>query len=106
VKKIQPQGVFAKEIANLIINKRIKADTVDEFVELVLVSKEKAQLPKKEEERLILEAIEKNPSAVDDFKKGKKTALEFLVGQVARLSQGKADANKIRDILKNRLETS
>lgn len=109
VKKTLSEGISAKEIANLIINKRIKADTkvsVDEFVELVLASKEKAQLPKKEEERLILEAIEKNPSAVDDFKKGKKTALEFLVGQIARLSQGKADPNKIRKLLLDALNAS
>ena len=49
-------------------------------------------------------AIKNNPQAVEDYKKGKETALQFLVGQVMRETKGKANpkvaANLIHKILK------
>ncbi len=39
----------------------------------------------------VLEAIENNPQSVVDFKNGKDRAVGFLVGQVMKLSKGKAD---------------
>ena len=38
-------------------------------------------------EKVIME----NQSAVDDYKSGKETAIRFLVGQVMKMSKGKAD---------------
>ena len=39
----------------------------------------------------IHEAIENNPQSVVDYKNGKSRAVGFLVGQVMKLSKGKAD---------------
>jgi len=40
----------------------------------------------------VVEAVlEKNPSAVSDFKNGKESALQFLLGSVMREMKGKAD---------------
>ena len=39
----------------------------------------------------VKQAIEENPSAVSDFFEGKSKALNFLVGQVMRITRGKAD---------------
>lgn len=48
--------------------------------------------------------IKNNPQAVEDYKKGKKTALQFLVGQIMRETKGKANprvtASLIHKILK------
>ncbi|MDD3753377.1 MAG: Asp-tRNA(Asn)/Glu-tRNA(Gln) amidotransferase subunit GatB [Methanobacterium sp.] len=39
----------------------------------------------------VKQAIEENPSAVSDYFEGKSKALNFLVGQVMRITRGKAD---------------
>ena len=54
---------------------------------------------------LCLQAINNNPDAVNDYNSGKETAIKFLIGQVMKLSKGKADPNEaelnILNILKN-----
>ena len=40
---------------------------------------------------LARQVVEANPKVVEDFKGGKKQALQFLVGQVMKLSKGKAN---------------
>ncbi len=42
-------------------------------------------------EALVRQAIEANPKPVAELKAGKKASLQFLVGQVMKLSRGKAD---------------
>lgn len=45
-------------------------------------------------------AVEQNPTAVEDFKKGKEKALMALLGFVMRESRGKADAKSATDFLR------
>ena len=45
----------------------------------------------RELDKICEKAIIVNQSAVDDYKSGKETAIKFLVGQVMKLSKGKAD---------------
>ncbi len=56
-------------------------------------------------EKMAEEVVEENKKAVEDFRKGKKTAIKFLVGQMMAKSKGKAipqEAEKeIKKILKN-----
>jgi len=54
-------------------------------------------------EGVIDEIIKANPKSVGDFKNGKNNALMFLVGQVMKKSQGKANPKVVQDILKGRL---
>jgi len=54
-------------------------------------------------EKNIKEVILKNPKAVEDFKKGKANAFQYLIGQVMAKTKGKADPQitgaLLRDIL-------
>ncbi|MDD9995551.1 MAG: Asp-tRNA(Asn)/Glu-tRNA(Gln) amidotransferase GatCAB subunit B, partial [Dehalococcoidia bacterium] len=50
------------------------------------------------------QAVESNPKAVADYLGGKETALRFLVGQVMRVTRGKANPNVAADLLQKRLE--
>ena len=52
----------------------------------------------------IVEAINSNPKVVEDFKSGKESAAMFLVGQVMRKSQGKANPGKVQDLMRKRLK--
>lgn len=49
------------------------------------------------------QAIATNAKSVEDFKAGKAAALQFLVGQVMRLSKGKANPQVVQEALKKRL---
>lgn len=49
------------------------------------------------------QAIAANAKSVEDFKAGKTAALQFLVGQVMRLSKGKANPQVVQEALKKRL---
>jgi len=48
-------------------------------------------------------AIAQNPNSVEDYRAGKEKALQFLMGQVMKISQGAANPSKILDILKKKL---
>lgn len=49
------------------------------------------------------QAIAANPKVVDDFRSGKQAALMFLVGQVMKLSRGKANPQMAAEILRSKL---
>jgi len=50
-------------------------------------------------EKAIKEVVSKNPKAVEDYKKGKANAFQFLIGQVMEITKGKANPQIVRDIL-------
>jgi aspartyl-tRNA(Asn)/glutamyl-tRNA(Gln) amidotransferase subunit B len=54
-------------------------------------------------EKLCDEVIAANPGPVSDFKNGKTVALNFLKGQVMKLSKGKANPNLAGEILERKL---
>jgi len=53
---------------------------------------------------LIEGVLKENKKSVDDYKKGKKSALTFLVGQVMKKTKGKANPQKVNEILKENLD--
>jgi aspartyl-tRNA(Asn)/glutamyl-tRNA(Gln) amidotransferase subunit B len=55
-------------------------------------------------EKLCDEAIAVNPGPVADFKSGKPAALNFLKGQVMKLSKGKANPALVGEILEQKLK--
>ena len=55
-------------------------------------------------EKFCDEAIAANPGPVADFKAGKIAALNFLKGQVMKLSKGKANPNVVGEILERKLK--
>ncbi len=50
------------------------------------------------------QAIEANPKVADDYRAGKEAALKFLVGQVMKLSRGKANPQLAAEALLRRLK--
>jgi aspartyl-tRNA(Asn)/glutamyl-tRNA(Gln) amidotransferase subunit B len=57
-------------------------------------------------ERIIKEVLAKNPKVVQDYKKGKENALQFLVGQVMAVTSGKANPGIAGKILKKLLTSN
>ena len=54
-------------------------------------------------EAFVDQAMADNPQSVEDYKSGKKAAAQFLVGQVMRLSRGKANPQVVGQILATKL---
>ena len=52
---------------------------------------------------LVRQAIDGNPKSVSDYRSGKEAAFKFLMGQVMRLSKGKANPQVAQDLLKKKL---
>jgi len=55
-------------------------------------------------EPVVEQALAQAPRAVQDYLKGKKKALGALVGQVMRLTRGKADASLVHRLLREKLD--
>ena len=58
----------------------------------------------KKADKFIAQAIEENPKAVDDYLAGQKASLNFLVGQVMRITRGKADPGETVKLLRENIE--
>ncbi|MBD3207913.1 MAG: Asp-tRNA(Asn)/Glu-tRNA(Gln) amidotransferase subunit GatB [Candidatus Nealsonbacteria bacterium] len=54
-------------------------------------------------EPIIQEVIANNPQAVDDYKEGKKEALQFLIGKTMAKTRGKANPEMVRKTLQELL---
>jgi aspartyl-tRNA(Asn)/glutamyl-tRNA(Gln) amidotransferase subunit B len=57
-------------------------------------------------ESAVDEAIGSNPQAVSDYLKGKDTASKFLVGQVMKITGGKAKPALVNELVKKKLEAT
>jgi aspartyl-tRNA(Asn)/glutamyl-tRNA(Gln) amidotransferase subunit B len=56
-------------------------------------------------EKFCDEVIAANPKSAEDFRAGKAAALNFLKGQVMKLSKGKANPNLVGEILEKKLKS-
>jgi aspartyl-tRNA(Asn)/glutamyl-tRNA(Gln) amidotransferase subunit B len=102
------------EFVTLVFTKKISTRAAKNVLEEMFVKKadpsqiieEKGlyqKFDREELEKIVEEVIKENQKAVADFKKGKEKAIQFLIGQIMRKTQGKVDPkiteNLIRKIL-------
>ena len=55
-------------------------------------------------ERIVDEVIANNPSEVAEFQAGKAKLIGFFVGQVMKVSKGKANPGQVNQLLKQKLQ--
>jgi aspartyl-tRNA(Asn)/glutamyl-tRNA(Gln) amidotransferase subunit B len=68
----------------------------------IIESKNLKQMSNKGElEEIVKNVIKNNPQPIKDYKQGKETVLQFLVGQAMRESKGKANPELIAKILRD-----
>ena len=90
-------NLVAKDVLSEMLNTHKEAQEIVKEKNLAQVS-DTSQL-----EEVINKVIADNARSVQDYKAGKANALMFLVGQVMRLSQGKANPKMVQEILKKKL---
>ena len=67
----------------------------------IIESKNLKQVSDEEELQIAVKTVIKNnPQAIEDYKKGKETALQFLIGQVMRETKGRANPQIILKLIK------
>jgi len=54
-------------------------------------------------EKIVEEVLQANPSQVEELKGGKEKVLGFLVGQVMKLSKGKANPGMVNKLIKEKI---
>ncbi len=106
VKLLPKANIKAVDLASFIINSSFKLEdiTQQEIFDLIANKKKSYEISKEDYVTCINDIITKNKKAVDDFKKGKLEVIGFLVGQVNRNFEGKADPKKIAVLIKTILK--
>lgn len=101
VKAGKVANISAKQIANFIINRKTDINEVlpAKLVEDIKNATAVSDVSEDDLEKIIKKVLLENPDAVNDYKKGKETAIMFLLGQVMRQFKEKVDAEKIKAIL-------
>lgn len=56
-------------------------------------------------EKLVDQVISENPQSIADFKAGRDKAFAFLVGQIMKMTKGKASPQIVNDLLKSKINT-
>ncbi|MGE5041756.1 MAG: Asp-tRNA(Asn)/Glu-tRNA(Gln) amidotransferase subunit GatB [Candidatus Levyibacteriota bacterium] len=92
-----PDNITAKDVANVIINKKVEPEKA---LEEAKAGKKKDEINPEELQKLIEEVLKENSQAVTDYKNGKENVIMFLLGMVMRKAGKKLDAN----LVKNRLQ--
>jgi aspartyl-tRNA(Asn)/glutamyl-tRNA(Gln) amidotransferase subunit B len=111
--KFKPEAIL--ELVNLVDAKTISSSAAQQvFSEMFEMGKSPAAIVQEKGlaqvsdtgaiEKFCDDAIAANPNSVADYKAGKVAALNFLKGQVMKLSKGKANPNLVGEILERKLK--
>jgi aspartyl-tRNA(Asn)/glutamyl-tRNA(Gln) amidotransferase subunit B len=96
------KGIISIKIAKQIIKELIITD-VDP--EIYVNQKGLVQITEISHlEKIVEDVINNNPSAVEDYKKGKKKVIGFLVGEVMKITRGKANPALVNEIIENKIK--
>jgi aspartyl-tRNA(Asn)/glutamyl-tRNA(Gln) amidotransferase subunit B len=96
-------GEITPQVAKELLPRILKGGSPREIVEkegLRQVSDEKAL------ETMVSELLSKNPKEVERYRQGEKKLLAFFMGQVMKATRGKANPERVRELLLKALEGS
>ncbi len=97
------QGTISGKIAKNVLVQVLK--TGKQIKDVIAESSMTQISDETELRKIIQEVIKNNPKPVEEYKKGKKTSIGFLVGQVMKASKGRANPELANKLLKTELET-
>ncbi len=112
--KVTPE--YLAEIIQLVDQDKISVKIGRKVFEICANSGKKPQVIIEEEglvqisdtgelEQLVEKILDENPNEVEAYLAGKEKVIGFLVGQIMRASQGKANPKSVNEILKSKLES-
>lgn len=105
---VAKERIKIEDVINLIVNKKVDVVKAkpEELINFLKEKRMPSQVNQSKLSEIIVGTITENPETVAEFKKGKETVIEFLVGQVMSKTKGQADPNQARQILREKLKSS
>jgi len=104
---------FAKIISYLVQDKISSRVAKDILLEIIRTGKDPEKLIKEQNletisdigliKSIIEEVIKNNPKAVQDYRNGKETALQFLVGQAMARLKGAANPQELGKLIREKI---
>ena len=112
-KLITPEN-FA-EFITLIHNRKINSTVAQKVLEIMFqTGKDPSVIIEEQDlsggragtdlETIIDQVIKENASPVEQYQKGKTTVIQYLIGQVMKMTKGQSDPKTIKEILTNKLK--
>ncbi len=99
--KMVEDGVITGKLGKEIFEKMMK-DSRDP--EVIMKEEGLTQIANEEDiKNIVNKVIDNNPKSLKDYKKGKKNAFNFLIGQVMRETRGRANPQIVRKVLEEEL---
>ena len=98
------EGVITGKIAKIVADEMVAEPGKDSET---IVKENPAYQPLQDSqliERIVDQVLLKNPTSIADYKAGKNRAFAFLVGQVMKLTQGKASPQIVNDLLRKKID--
>ncbi len=96
------QNKISSKIAKTVLREMFVSG---EDPENIIKEKDLSQMDDLEElERIVIDVINENKKAADDYKEGKMEAIQFLFGQVMAKTKGRAAPGEVNKKLKEKLE--
>jgi len=101
VKIGKQENLSPLQIAKFLINRKLdsKRSSSEELIKTIAQSQQAFEISDQDLEKAIEGVLAENPKAVEDYKKGKTTILNFLLAQVIRKTNPNIDKTKIRQTL-------
>ena len=91
-------GKIAKKVFELMV------ENGEEPLKIIKEKGLKQESDPKELEKIIIKVLENNSDKVSEYKSGKEKLYGFFVGEIMRVSSGKANPKLVNDILKEKLK--
>lgn len=98
--------VSSKQIANILINKKIDMQNIlpAKLIEEVVKANKIEEVDVNELKNIIKKVISQNPKITKDYKKGKDTVIQFAIGQVMYIIRKKIDTNLVKNLILEELQ--
>lgn len=95
-----------KKIANFIINRKIDVKKIlpAKLIEQIISSDKTGEINDEDLRKIIKEVLKNNPKIAGDYKKGKKSVIQFAIGQVMYIIRKKIDTEILRKIIMEELK--
>ncbi len=91
------EGEISSKIAKIVLEEMFKTGADPSHI---IEEKGLAQITDRAEiEKIIKEVISQNPKVIEDYKKGKENAFQFLIGKIMLKTRGKANPQLVNKLL-------
>jgi aspartyl-tRNA(Asn)/glutamyl-tRNA(Gln) amidotransferase subunit B len=102
------QEIKINELASWIGGKKFNQKKKLKEIPVIFIvrAKKDYKLPKEKVIKTVNLIIDNNKKIVEQFKKGKETVIEFLVGQVMSQTKSQADPQEVRKVLREKLKSA